>query len=120
MPKKMTWIFIKYLLKKKSSLSHHIMEKKKKEREKNIHTLSPTTHPTSPKKEFLKKPKNKPQPSTSKKNQTSLSHAIQESCLGIVPIPQKKVSFPNPPKETPLKRSVITPSSPHPKKSLKR
>jgi hypothetical protein len=61
MPKKMTWIFIKYLLKKKSSLSHHIMEKKKKKR--NTHALSPTTHPTSPKKEFLKKPKNKPQPS---------------------------------------------------------
>jgi len=59
--------FYKIFAKKKSSLSHHIMGKKKGK--KKTHPLSPTTHLTSPKKEFpkkskkKKKEKKKPQPS---------------------------------------------------------
>jgi hypothetical protein len=40
-------IFVKYFLEKKSSLSHHITKKNKKNKEKYTHLLSPTTpsHP---------------------------------------------------------------------------
>jgi len=53
-----------------------------------------------------------------KKNQTSPSHATQETTFWVSPHPKKESLLPIPPKKTPLERGEITlkPSPPHPKK----
>jgi hypothetical protein len=95
MPEKLTWIFIKYSLKKKSSLSLHIMKKNEK------HYTHPFLQPPIPhhqRKNSLgkKKPPNLP---TLKNNETYVSHATQETTLKNSPHPpQKNSPFPIHPK----------------------
>jgi hypothetical protein len=103
MPKKMTWICLKYFLENISSLNHHIMKKKEKEK---IHTI-----PHHQRNVFWKT-KKKPQPSyLGKQPNFSLPCHPKTQPLIIVSIPKSKITSPNRTPKTPLEKGEIILSS---------
>jgi hypothetical protein len=76
------------------SLNHHITKEKKKKKNIPIRFLQ-TPHPTPPKKQLLEKLRKSHLP-TLKFNQTSPSHASQETTIWVNPHPPKNPPIPIP------------------------